>query len=693
MGRVVRAPMTNSGTPRRVPYVDNRYGMDRRLSKPCKQRYWNKFYLARFITVALFLIFTLASTPLSPLRSYEIISTTILNLGTNTPFNGQTEITPFLSNDKTPALRTPAPNLPHRSVTQEQNQEQAQNILTDAGSVDDSARLSTIEDETYTLPIPANSNFVHSSTQNVAHYTSLNPDASLPAIDVPADFPHQCYLQAPSDVPSDVSQSESYPFNARSFCLTSSICFKPAKGTTPSTFYPAASLSQTKCIESTAAFDPYPEETLNCSYIQSLVHCGHGRYAPPRQPICPIIKPLFELSPSELAAARWINGVVFFVPDFPHLKNIFHFSFIAGSVGHILSAITTLIQRWRQGSIEIPKPLPVTIMFRGAPHLSFGVWQDNIMSTIIKHRLQSAGMEVSFSSMNESSATEADTLVSRDSLTCARTAVLLGTRSHINLWPFPLTTWVTFDGSSVPVESVAFRNAAYGAYGIASKLPSLPEGALTPPPSTALFDLPPMSIGYSRRNFHPDPTKENPIQMGTKRRFSDADEAWFVSMLQDVAERNNFSFATLQTTASMSMDDQMTQYANTGFVVGIHGANLMNAIFMRPFGGLLEILPGFALQCYAAGANSGLAYSTYITVKTATGEESGCPKDHNTCWTLIQARRVKIEEEADHRELRERVEKGVARIKMLHHAFGRLGGIPVFYDKNSTSYRIDWSHR
>lgn len=514
---------------------------------------------------------------------------------------------------------------------------------------------------------------------------------ALPQLHPPPDFPHLCYIQPP--VNWSESEDHNYPFNARSICLTSSICFQPATPDRPSIFYASASLSETTCRNVTTVFDVLSDAPFNCSRVQQRVHCGHGRFVPPRTPECPETRAMSSLSSDQLGAARWIDGIVFFVPAYPHMGNIFHFSFVAGAINHLVAYIPKVVRQWGGNDIQLPDPIPVTVMLRGGSLPSFGGWQTGILNLIINNRLKPEGLRVSLATMNESVIGDPERKLRSKQLTCAKSAVLLGTRSHINLWPFPGHSWPDLSGNSVPLESIVFRHAAYEAVGIQSILPHVTNVALEGPPLQAMSELPPRVIGYSCRNFYPDPSKEQPYQQGTVRRFSDADEQWFVNMLKTVARTYNFSYVKLTTDNEMPFAEQVKLYAGVGVAAGIHGANLMNTMFMRPFAGLVEVFAsGTPLQCYISGANSGLAYVGYDPIRKASGEESGCHPSHPTCWVLSHARRVMIDSDEDRKALRTHVEEAVQRIIRLHNEFGHLGGIPMEHVRWKNEYRVAWEH-
>lgn len=69
----------------------------------------------------------------------------------------------------------------------------------------------------------------------------------------------------------------------------------------------------------------------------------------------------------------------------------------------------------------------------------------------------------------------------------------------------------------------------------------------------------------------------------------------------------------------MPLRDQISFMYDASLAVGIHGANLVNAIFMPAKAGLVEIFPhGFRHDMYVDGANSGLWYASY---EIENGEE------------------------------------------------------------------------
>lgn len=138
---------------------------------------------------------------------------------------------------------------------------------------------------------------------------------------------------------------------------------------------------------------------------------------------------------------------------------------------------------------------------------------------------------------------------------------------------------------------------------------------------------------------------------GTVRRFSNADEEWFEGMLRNETRAAGFGLYAFTIHGNESLRVQAATFSKLGVVIGIHGANLVNAVFMRPLGGFVEALPkGAKSQCYLAGLNSGLAYWRHEAMEIATPEESRCSREEKRCWKVKRQRMVKIRTNKDSEE-------------------------------------------
>lgn len=104
---------------------------------------------------------------------------------------------------------------------------------------------------------------------------------------------------------------------------------------------------------------------------------------------------------------------------------------------------------------------------------------------------------------------------------------------------------------------------------------------------------------------------------GSKRVFAHDSEKSFLEVVNKVGQVTNFDVKVTDA-AQMDFKDQVTSLANVGIAIGIHGANLVNTIFMPPLSVLIEMFPyGFKHLMYGNGGNAGLKYMSY-TVANGT---------------------------------------------------------------------------
>lgn len=429
----------------------------------------------------------------------------------------------------------------------------------------------------------------------------------------------------------------------------------------------------------------------NCTTVWTDVLKGNGAFPShdPEGPLQPQVLPLSSASSSELSVAKWLDGIAIVVPAYPHHHNIFHYAFAIAQTMHLAGALPKLLRGIPVNS-EMSK---VTLVFRGSLPVSLGLWQHDIVALILEERLKEAGLKsVDVISFNETKRMNADNTGAQKReaskpLICANAALVMGRRADVFQWAFPnALTDISLNGTSAPLESLLFRRAAYKAAGVQSLTSEMANIGEEGTAVTRLFDLPPLAIGYARRNVEVDFGKGE-TQQGTTRRFSDADEVWFSKMLCDEAKGSNMSFKTIQTPQEMALMEQVHEFASVGILAGVHGANLVNSIFTKPFSALLEVA-NLQFPCYRGGMNSGLWFESYKPERVGSASESGCGGE--PCQSDLNHRRVLISSRNDRAELRRIVRSAIRHVRSLHARFGRLGGIPARYDEGSSEYRIDW---
>lgn len=345
------------------------------------------------------------------------------------------------------------------------------------------------------------------------------------------------------------------------------------------------------------------------------------------------------------------------------------------TVAHAARNIRTIVRHYGVRKLNPTNSLdklPLNILFLTQRRLNLP-WQSSLQEILENSRMLRAlpnGLRVSY--ITEQVSAHA----------CVRNPIMLGQRGHVNIWPFPNSTAVPIDGSVVPQDAVEFRDDVYTALNVSSMLISKDaDGGLRIAP-------PPLVVGYSRRAGRSSVLGKGVHAAGTVRRFSDEDETWFSNMLAEETKKQGVELRIFTISAKEKFVQQVNHIQKIGFLVGIHGANLANCIFMRPFGAILEIFPAnMVSNCYMAGANSGLAYFNHTARVEASPEESGCTRDEERCWVLTRQRMVKISTKEDRDKIQSYMQKGVARLIDLNKRFGQ-SGIPVEFDRVSSTYSI-----
>lgn len=431
------------------------------------------------------------------------------------------------------------------------------------------------------------------------------------------------------------------------------------------------------------------------------------------------------------------SPVTIVLPPLKHLSNIFHFAQAVVPIFHMAVNLPSLLPQLHlqhQDNNEHEKK-DVVLLFRGEHPRMFCNWANSVLDAFIQHRLLLSDARsptwirsVSIRSTEENfwfhtqfnrtfdlarylSSDNSQTSESPPYYCTTGTTVLMGERLNINNWIFPnhdndnVYTW-PFTGvngtvsygvnSSVPLEALVFRRVLYKQ---ASLKTLLPESLLLSgrvgytPPKKLLLDLPPLTLSYARRNNGSDPLpgETHPLH-GPVRRFSDADEEWFETMLRRIANKHTFTYTRIQPTAQVALAKQTEMFLNSGMIVGLHGANLLNAASAPAFSVLAEIA-NHETRCYVNGGNAGLAFMSYRPVRTPGQDESKCPRKGELgflCRLHKAWRPVVIDQGRDRQMIESMVEHGVRHVKRLHKRFGGLGGVPVVYDAERAVYWIDW---
>ncbi|KAA8498398.1 hypothetical protein FVE85_5983 [Porphyridium purpureum] len=127
-------------------------------------------------------------------------------------------------------------------------------------------------------------------------------------------------------------------------------------------------------------------------------------------------------------------------------------------------------------------------------------------------------------------------------------------------------------------------------------------------------------------------------RLGTRRVFSQDTKTVFTSHMRSWAERRGYAFEIISF-EGLDADAQAELVESAAMLVGLHGANLVNSIFMPPLAVLLEIFPYvFYHTMYREGGKASLKYFSYqpdhgIDWPGVENYQSGiqCARANNDC--------------------------------------------------------------
>lgn len=506
--------------------------------------------------------------------------------------------------------------------------------------------------------------------------------------------PDSCHI-----IGSDPLRPESWLLNSRSLCVSSGVCLSTAEP--KNLYFRIGNRPASQCAVSSSALHFLGPAAVaraltqfgDCERLQrQLITCAHGEGLAMHNYTCPEERSISHaILAKEGDQVNWMEDVTILVPEYPFPANIFHYANVVTYVAFVAAHLDALLSDWGLQNVlesdgrlyfgpgESGVPRSVNFLFKGQANRN--LWQKGLLEAVLEVRVSQLGFNLRFEYLSDRDFSSAS------KYTCLRNAIILGFRGHVNVWPFANDTAIPTDGSSVPVEALEVKEAVYRAAG----LPGLDVRSGESKAGRRRLRLPPLMVGYARRLGTEDteaaPLGEN-VPRGTLRRFSLEDERWFVGMLKNETERAGVGLHVFTTTATEEFEDQVRNIEKVGLVVGIHGANLVNAMFMRPFGGLLELLPfGVMSRCYVAGSNSGLASWSFTASAPAREGDGGpemCDSRELVCRLKFRQRGVFLGTTGDREKVAELVREAVEYLARLHAKFP--DGVPVVLDEGSGRY-------
>lgn len=152
----------------------------------------------------------------------------------------------------------------------------------------------------------------------------------------------------------------------------------------------------------------------------------------------------------------------------------------------------------------------------------------------------------------------------------------------------------------------------------------------------------------------------------SKRRLTRNGDTWFHATLHELGTKYGLEIRNIRTSSAMPFREQVEAMRNIGLAVGLHGANLVNSIFMPAASAIFEIFPfRYVRYYYVAGSNSGLRYSFH---EAEGGKEKNCSLHKLSCVLKYRESIVYLSER-DRAIIRRRIENAMAYLVRLHDMY------------------------
>lgn len=129
-------------------------------------------------------------------------------------------------------------------------------------------------------------------------------------------------------------------------------------------------------------------------------------------------------------------------------------------------------------------------------------------------------------------------------------------------------------------------------------------------------------------------------RLGSRRIFDEEGQKKILLMMKKVAIANNYNFRVISFDG-MTFAEQINAVRGADVAIGLHGANLVNTMFMNALSVLIEIMPfGFKHNMYRNGGNAGLKYFAHQMSQGEDYEELGKYKSVEECIRRNEACKV-----------------------------------------------------
>lgn len=338
--------------------------------------------------------------------------------------------------------------------------------------------------------------------------------------------------------------------------------------------------------------------------------------------------------------ASWHSDFAIIVPKYPWSWNICHYNRIWNFVLYVIRNLDLYAP-------SSAKPVKsVDVLFRLGFTYS-GNWPRGLREATLPSLEAETGIKVNVGKLR---------FDYRRDFQCVRKGIILGDEGRVDALPYlndtdiwPLTAakednhWPV-----IPEQALWVRHAVYKQFG-------MEDGAKFDGPGVTNFrsiPVPPKRLVFLERNSR------------SPRRLTMSGNAWFRKTLAELTQEYGFEMKTVRFHKEMSLADQVREMHDVGIAVGLHGANMVNTMFMPAGAAMFEIFPWrYVRFYYAGGLNSGLRYSYH---EPESGEDKHCNFDRY-CFMLYREAVIYLSHQ-DRAVVRERLQNAMKYINELHES-------------------------
>lgn len=352
-------------------------------------------------------------------------------------------------------------------------------------------------------------------------------------------------------------------------------------------------------------------------------------------------------------AVQWESSFAIVVPKYEWSYNICHYNRLWNFIIYVVKNLALFVPDAHQVKT-------IDLLFRSG-YTYDEQWHKGIRNATLPALERETGKKITVRKIRYDSL--------RD-FQCIRRGVILGREARVDAFPFFNDTdvWLPehqIDDTHWPViphDSLWLREVMMQTAG-------LPSVGKYSGPGINHFEsiaVPPKRVGFLQRSER------------SRRRLSLQGRLWFANMLRGLCREHGMELVEIRASSRQTLVEQVTDVHALGMAVGLHGANIVNSMFIPAGGALFEIFPWrYVRFYYAAGGNAGLRYSFH---EPEGGIERNCSFTSRTCFMEYRESLIRLTT-ADQRKIQERVGAAMKYIVGLHERYPN-GQIPLKREGN-----------